>query len=150
MALPIGNNLTLGPDFWVDPSTGLPVPSGTDATTPILTLTAQGLGTVTSPDQINVGGRTLNLGINITAATGTLPTLTLTIQGKDIASGTYYTILTSTALGTTGFTLMSLSPGLVGVANLTGNAVLPHTWRVSVTVGGTGPAVTATIGASVV
>lgn len=116
----------------------------------VLTLTAQGVA-VQSSDLINAGGAALNLGINVTALTGTTPTLTVTVQGKDFASGTYYNILSSVAISATGFTLLQVGAGLTATANSIANANLPRTWRVSCAIGGTGgPTVTATIGASLI
>lgn len=117
-----------------------------DSNTALVTLTAQGAGTVVSSDIVNVNGKGVNLGINTT--TDAAGAYVVTIQGKDIVSGTYYTILASAAIAAAGFVLLSVYPGLVAAANTVANAVLPRTWRVSVTVT-TGP-ITATIGASVI
>ncbi len=114
----------------------------------LATLTAVGAGTVNGPDQ-TCGGSALNLGINITTMTGTGPTLQVTVQGKDAASGQYYTILQSAVLAATGFTLLQIADGIVVAANLSANAKMPTTFRISYTVAGTTPAVTATLGASV-
>src|SRR5437016_5521673 len=113
----------------------------------LATLTAAGLGTVNGPDQPCLASA-CNIGVNVTAISGTSPTLTVTIQGKDQASGQYYTILASAALNATGFTLLSVAPGIPAVANASANAVMPSTFRVSYTIGGTTPSVTATIGAA--
>ena len=48
-----------------------------------------------SGDLTNVSGRGIQIGVNITSEAGTTPTLTIIVQGKDPASGVYYTILTS-------------------------------------------------------
>lgn len=85
--------------------------------------------------------------VNITAITGTSPTLTVTLQGKS-PQGTYYTILASAALTATGLTVLKVYPALTAAANLTANDVIPSTMRVITTIGGTGPAVTATIAAT--
>lgn len=90
----------------------------------------------------------LQLGVNITALTGTTPTLTVIIEGQDDASGQWYTLLSSAALAATGFTLLSLYPAVVAVANVSIPQVLPKTWRIRYVIAGTTPAVTATIGAS--
>lgn len=116
----------------------------------VLTLTAQGAGTVTSPDQINPAGSGIKLVIDITALTGTTPTVAVTLQGKDTTSGKYFTILASAALSAVGTTVLTVFPGATASANVAANDILPRTWRVSVTVAGTGPAATATIGASVI
>ena len=112
----------------------------------LATLTAAGLGTVNGPDQ-PCSSSALSLGINITALTGTSPTLQVTVQGKHAASGQYYTSLQSAVLAATGFTLLSIAAGLVAAANTVANAVMPSVFRLSYTIGGTTPAVTATIGA---
>lgn len=90
----------------------------------------------------------LQLGVNITAITGTAPTLTVIIEGYDDASGTWYALLTSAALTVAGFTLLTLYPAVTAVANVSASQVLPKTWRVRHAIAGTTPAVTATIGAS--
>ena len=66
--------------------------SNIDAT--LATLAAAAAGSVTA-DQTNINARGLQIGINITAITGTTPSLTVTVQGKDAASGTYYTLLSA-------------------------------------------------------
>jgi hypothetical protein len=119
-------------------------------TAALVALAAAGLGTTTSPDQANVNGRGVKVVVDITVLGGTGPTLTVTIQGKDAASGKYYTILASAALAAVATTVLTVYPGLVAAANLTANDALPATWRISVVVGGTGPAVSATVGASVI
>lgn len=104
-----------------------------------------------SADQLNVNSRGVQVGVNITAGTGTSPTLQVIIEGKDAASGTYYTLLASAAIAATpGFTLLSLYPSLTAVANSVANQVLPRVWRVRTVIGGATPAVTATVGASVI
>lgn len=105
---------------------------------------------VNGTDQINNSGRGINLVIDVTAITGTTPTLTVTLQGKDIASGKYYTILASAAISAVGTTVLQVFPGATAAANAAANAQLPRTWRVISVIGGTTPAVTATVGASVI
>ena len=86
--------------------------------------------------------------IDITAIVST-PLVTVTIQGKDPISGKYYTILASAALAAAATTVLRVYPGLVAVANLTVNDVMPRHWRVSVTVGDADSA-TYSIGASMI
>lgn len=119
-------------------------------TAALITLTAQGVGTVNGTDQVNEQGRGVQVGINITTLTGTSPTVTVTIEGKDAASGVYYTLLASAAIAATGFTLLTLYPGAPTTANVSSPQVLPATWRVKAVVAGTTPAATATIGASII
>lgn len=103
---------------------------------------------VTGGNQLNDGCRGVAVGVNISALTGTTPTLTVFVEGYDGASGQWYTLLQSTALNAVGFTLLRVYPGLTAAANSAANAVLPATWRVRTVIGGTSPAVTATVGAS--
>ncbi len=104
-------------------------------------------GTYVSADQKNLTHRGLALYVNISALTGTGPTVTVTIQGRDPVSGQYFTLLASAALGAVGFTRMLVYPGVPATANLADNDALPGTWRVQVVVAGTTPAATATISA---
>jgi hypothetical protein len=130
-------------------ATGADVMRGNVQTAALLTLAAQGAGTVNSADQTNVNGRGMALTIDITVQGGT-PTTTVTIQGKDPVSGKYYTILVSTALAAVATTVLRVYPGITAAANLAASDILPRTWRVSVTIGGGTPAVTATIAACVI
>lgn len=130
----------------VDPVTGGIVPADTGA---LITLSASAAG-VNGADQINPSRRGLKLVIDITAITGTTPSLTVTIQGKDPVSGKYFNILASAALTATGTTVLTVYPGLTAAANVTANDVLPRNWRVISAIAGTTPAVTATIAASLV
>jgi hypothetical protein len=111
----------------------------------ILTLTAANTAQ-NSADLTNYNGRGLQLGINVTALTGT--SCTVTVQGKDVASGQYYTLLTSAAITATGFTLLTVYPGAPSTANMSSPQVLPRTFRVLFTPAGA--TVTASIGASVI
>jgi hypothetical protein len=115
-----------------------------------LSLNLVSAGTTNSSNYINNGRRMMNVGINIGTITGTTPTLTVTAQGQDVASGTYYTLLASTALAATGFTLLQIGPSLTAAANSVANANLPRTWRISAVAGGTVTSIVATIGVSLV
>jgi hypothetical protein len=105
---------------------------------------------VNGGDQTNTLFRGLKLVIDITAISGTSPTLTVTVQGKDPVSGKYYTILASAALAAVATTVLTVYPGAPATANVSANDVLPSTWRVISSIGGTGPSVTATIAALLV
>ena len=127
-------------------ATGTPPAAPTADVGAVLTYAAASVGT-NGTDQTNGGlQRGIKIVVDITAITGTSPTLTVTLQGKDLASGKYYTILASAALAAVGTTVMTVYPALVAVANLTANDVLPRTYRIISAIGGTTPAVTATIG----
>ena len=115
-----------------------------------LTLTAAGVSTVNSSDFINGNRQGISVVVDITAISGTGPTLTVTLQGKDVASGKYYTLLASAALSTVSTTRLFVAAGLPVTANVSANSNLPRTMRVQAAVAGTGPSVTATIGVSLV
>jgi hypothetical protein len=137
---------------YYDPFTDayLPVQPITNNDVSLATLVAQGAQTTASSDQVNTIGRGLHLTIDVTAITGTTPTITVTVQGKDVASGKYYTILASAAISTVSTTVLRVYPGLTAAANLVASDIMPKTWRISYTIAGTTPSVTATIGACIV
>jgi hypothetical protein len=89
--------------------------------------------------------------INVSAVSGTNPTTTITVEGKDVASGTYYTILASAALAGVTTGTLKVYPGMTAAANLVASDVLPATFRVRFTVGGSAtPTITATVGCSLI
>jgi hypothetical protein len=112
----------------------------------VATLTAAGLGTVTGTDLDTHQSKGCLVLINVSAISGTSPTLTVTLKGVDTISGTAYTIIASTALNATGLTVLRVYPGLTASANLVVSDIMPVRSRVDYTIGGTGPSVTATIG----
>ena len=114
----------------------------------IVTHTAAAAG-VTSSD-IGLQANGLIIYVHVSAITGTSPTLTVTVQGKSPVSGQYYTILASAAITTTGLTVLRIHPALTAAANLTAADMPPPTLRVMTAIGGTTPAVTATISAAVI
>lgn len=127
-----------------DPATGSAIP----APPYDLSLVAQAAQTVTTPtaDQTNVGGRGVKVFVNITSiGTGSI---TVQIQGKDPATGNYFTLLASAALIANGFTVLEVYPGIAAVANLAANLSLPHIWRINVVSNNVNP-VGYTIGACV-
>jgi hypothetical protein len=109
------------------------------------TLTAAVAATYNGADQHNPSGFGIHVTVDITNITGTL---TVTIQGKDPASGKYYTLLASAPLAAVATTVLKVFPGATVAANLAANDILPDTFRV-IAVSATGP-VTATIGCSIV
>lgn len=115
----------------------------------LATLTAAGAQTTTIANQTNYNSRGLALVINITAVAGT-PTLTVTLQGVDSASGAVYTLLASAAISTVSTVVMTVYPGLVAANNTVANTILPRTWNVKYVIAGTTPSFTGTIGASVI
>jgi hypothetical protein len=114
-------------------------------TLPNLALVAP--GTTNSQDQINPTGKGVVVGIGISAIVG--GTLTVTIQGKDEASGSYYTLLASAALNAAALTTLTVYPGITVTANVSASAFLPNTWRLNYVAGAGVTSINATIGASV-
>lgn len=115
--------------------------------TPLISLSAQAAATVNSPDQANPTGHCALFDINLT--TVTTATVTVTIQGKDLASSAYFTILASAGLASTGNTLLTVCPGSATTTNVSTAIPLPRTFRVSVGVVGASASVTGTVGVSV-
>lgn len=120
--------------------------ASTTETATMITHTAASAG-VNGGDMDGSNSKGVIVFVNITAITGTSPTLTVTLQGKSASSGVYYTILASAALNTTGLTVLKAYPGLTAAANTVANDIVPASWRVITAIGGTTPAVTATISA---
>ena len=108
--------------------------------------TAAGAGTTQSALLGTNGAAGVKVVVDITAITGTSPTLQVTIQGRDPASGQNWTILASANLTATGLTVLTVYPSLTAVANLVANDAMPPIFQVQWAIGGTSPQVTATIG----
>lgn len=79
-----------------------------------------------------------------TVGTGSV---TVTIQGKDAASGKYYTILAGAAVVTNSTNVYTVFPGAPATANVSANDALPRNWRVLVTANNANPT-TYTVGAT--
>lgn len=104
-----------------------------------------GTTTQTSSDFTNYSGQGTKIVLNVTSAgTGSI---TLAIQGKDLASGQYYAILTGSAVTTNSTNVYTIYPGITVTANVSASDVLPRTWRVVVTANNAN-AMTYTVGAS--
>ena len=107
---------------------------------------AAATSTQTGADQTNLGGTGIIVVLDMTSVgTGSV---TLTIQGKDTASGKYYTLLAGAAVITNSTNVYTIFPGATAATNVTANGVLPKTWRVLVTANNANPT-TYTVGASV-
>jgi hypothetical protein len=114
-----------------------------------IVLTAAGAGTVNGGGVPNTSGLGLKVFIDITVITGTGPTLTVFVQVQDPASGKWVTLLTSAALNAVATTTLTIFPGATVTANVSANDHITRAFRIGYTVAGTTPAVTATIGATV-
>src|SRR6516164_7464803 len=87
--------------------------------------------TQTQADQSNSVSRGVLVVLDMTVVgTGSV---TLEIDGKDPTSGKYYALLTGAAVVTNVTNVYSLFPGAPVTANVSANAMLPHTWRLKVT-----------------
>jgi len=85
--------------------------------------------------------------LDLTAFSGTGPTVQLIVEGKDPVSGGYYPILTSAVIaGAVAKTVFRVYPLLVAVANLTVQDMLPRTWRLRWVIAGTTPSLTFSVG----
>lgn len=112
---------------------------------PSITLTAAGVGTTTAPYDVNAAHRGVLVVVNVTAISGTSPTLTVSIMGHDPVSDTDFTLLSSAAISTVSETVLTVYPGCIAAANSIANSPLPNVWTLKAVVGGTSPSVTATI-----
>lgn len=117
-----------------------------DWPTAIITATGATV-TQTGADLPNFNGRGVKVILNMTVVgTGSV---TLSIQGKDLTSGAYYTILTGAAVAANGANVYTIYPGVTAAANAAVSDVLPRTWRVQVLANNVNPT-TYTVGASLI
>lgn len=100
-------------------------------TTALLDLAAR-TATISTPDQISKTFRGVKLIANVTVIAGG-ENLVFTIQGKDPISGKYYSILSTPEITSAGLVVLTVHPGLITVANVAFNNVIPDTWRAVVT-----------------
>ena len=88
--------------------------------------------TVNGQDMSNDAYKCVVVVLDITAVPGG-DTVTLTVQGKDVLSGKYYTLLAGSAEASTATKTYQVCPGITATANVSASAILPQTWRVIVT-----------------
>ncbi len=150
-SLPAGGSSTVAAAAGVPGATAVALTDGegnlkSNADLTLITAAAV-TATQTSPDQTNGFGRGLIVVLDMTAVgTGSV---TITIQGKDPASGKYYTLLAGAAVVTNSTNVYTVYPGAPATANVSANSPLPRTWRVVVTANNAN-ATTYTVGASVI
>lgn len=87
----------------------------------------------TGTDIYNPGYGNVHVYLDVTADPAAA-SITLSIQGKDLTSGDYYTLVSSAAVTgvTTGPNRYSVGSGVATVSNVSLNAPLPKVWRVIV------------------
>ncbi len=100
--------------------------------------------------QNNLSCKGIVVNVNVASVSGTSPTLVVTIQGIDPASGATYTLLASAAITAAGLTTLTVYPGVPAAANTAASLPVPNQFKVSWTIGGTTPAFTATIGGALI
>ncbi len=110
-------------------------------------------GANNSADQTNLYARGFILTLDYTAESGTNPTIDVKVQVKDGLSSKYVDLAGAAfaqknAVGTF---ILTVYPGVAESGNVSVSDIIPLTWRVVATVGGTGtPTVTASLGVSYV
>ena len=96
--------------------------------------------------QTNFNASGLFVWVNVTAVSGTTPTLTVRVQWSPDGGTTWLDLDTTNAqtASITGVTaaVLRIYPGIATAANAALNAPLPRTWRLAWTVGGTTPSFT--------
>jgi|SRR5579863_3343540 len=115
----------------------------------VRSLSAQTAGTLVSADQSGFNVTRVICVFRQSTFTNS-PSTTFKIQNKDAASGQYYDVITSSAItSSTAANPIAMGADMVNASNSTASFPVAAAWRVSVTVGGTTPIVTGTIGCSV-
>lgn len=119
---------------------GMLVPQLESLIVPSATVTVTGNGSDFT-DLTNTGGFFF---LNITAASGTLPTLDVKIQVKSVAQGIYIDLpgAAFTQKTATGTDMLVVRSDITAVANKAVSSPLPATFRLVWTVGGTTPSFT--------
>lgn len=124
-----------------------PLGMGVNADTGALITAVAATTTQTGADQSNSCYRGIKVVLDMTTVgTGSV---TLTIQGKDVASGKYYTLLVGAAVTTISTNVYTVFPGAPATANVSANDMLPPNWRILVTANNAN-ATTYKVGASLV
>jgi hypothetical protein len=95
--------------------------------------------TQTSADQANPNGLMLQVILDLTVNAGGLGSITLTIQGKDPASGKYYTLLAGAAVTAVSTVVYRVGPSLTAAANAVANDFVPAVFRIVVTANNANP-----------
>lgn len=143
----VGTMLAVGDYVWNGAGTGTWDRKRGNSDLTVFTSAAR-TATPTPFDGTNYNGRGLHLVIDVTSVTAS-PSVTFTVQGKDVISGKFYTLLASAAITGTGTTILRVYPGLTAAGNLVATDVLPRIFRVIATHGNS-DSITYSVGASVI
>lgn len=119
------------------------IPSNSDLGA-LITNTAQAAATVNSPDQS--GGDVTSVICVFNQTANTAGSTVISIQNKDVASGLYYTLVSSAAVTTANNTPSAIAAGrgVQASANVSSSLPIATTWRVQEVAGGT--STTGTVG----
>jgi hypothetical protein len=88
--------------------------------------------TQTQADQFNHGSRGLRVVLDMTESASS-PSVTVTIDVKDLASGKYVTLLSGAAVTGNTTNVYTVYPGVTETGNVDASAVLGSVWRIKVT-----------------
>lgn len=80
--------------------------------------------------------------VDVSSVSGTSPTLDVSIEAQDPASGAWVTIATMSTISTTGTNLLTIHPAVTESAGRKVSDVLPRRFRVAWTIAGTNPSFT--------
>lgn len=126
-----------------------PPPTYSLAQAPVYDLGAIIVGTAatTSQTSADIYGQNFK-GITVVLDTTAIGTgsITLTIQGRDSASGKYWTLLAGAAVTTNTTNVYTIYPGITATNNVSASSILPAWFRVLVTANNANAA-TYTVGA---
>lgn len=97
----------------------------------------------------NHNGSGVHLFVNVSAVSGTTPTLAVRVQVQDPVSSSWVDLpgAATANITATGLTLLTIYPGATVAANSAVSLPLPRTWRLAWTIGGTTPSFTFSVGA---
>lgn len=103
------------------------------------------------PDLVAPSAERVIVWLNVTAVSGTTPTLDVAIQGKDPVSGAYVTLLSFAQATGTGAQVAALGAEAdKATAPLASAFPVPRVLRVVTTIGGTTPNFTFSVGATLI
>jgi hypothetical protein len=135
--------------FSVAPAAGASVEIyfGSDIALPPAVRTASGFGGVMPAPTMEKG---LTLFLNVTAASGTTPTLDCKVQQWDAVSGLFFDLPSASFAQITGVgsAALSIFGGAASVANVALNSLVRCPYRIAFTIGGTSPSFTFSVGAT--